>query len=92
LAAVERIQRPTATRVLSGLEQAGLVVRERDATDGRSTRVRVTREGAALLRRSRTRRNAYLARRLRKLDPDDLAALERATVVLESLLGDEDPH
>ena len=49
----------------------------------------ITRQGSELLRRIRTRKNAYLARRLRKLDPDDLAALERAADVLERILEDD---
>ncbi len=44
-----------------------------DPADGRASLVSVTREGSELLRRIRTRKNAYLARRLSKLDPDDLA-------------------
>src|SRR5947209_15203163 len=45
LAAIERIQRPTATRVLSGLADAGLITREIDPVDRRVARVRTTREG-----------------------------------------------
>jgi hypothetical protein len=51
--------------------------------------VSITREGSELLRRIRTRKNAYLARRLSKLGPDDLAALERSADVLEHILEDE---
>jgi hypothetical protein len=36
----------------------------------------------------RRRKNAYLARRLRELPPEDVAALERAAEVLERLLED----
>src|SRR4051794_14791751 len=45
LAACERIQRPTATRVLARLEEAGLVERAADPTDRRSSLVSVTEEG-----------------------------------------------
>jgi DNA-binding MarR family transcriptional regulator len=89
LASIERIQRPTATRVLKGLADAGLVTRERDANDGRIARVRLTREGAAMLKRGRSRKNAYLARRLRRLDPEQLETLERAAVLLEQLIEDD---
>src|SRR5437016_14245544 len=64
LANIERIQRPTATRVLSALTEAGLVARETDELDRRVARVRITPAGAALLKRVRSRKNAYLARRL----------------------------
>ena len=42
LAVRERIQRPTATRVLARLEAAGLVERTADPTDRRSTLVAAT--------------------------------------------------
>jgi DNA-binding MarR family transcriptional regulator len=86
LAAVERIQRPTATRVLAALADAGLVTREPDAADRRVTRAAITREGEAVLRRGRSRKNAYLARRLRELDADEVETLERAVELFERLL------
>lgn len=89
LAAIERVKRPTITRVLARLEEAGLVERTGDPDDGRVFLVSITRAGSDLLRSIRTRKNAYLARRLRKLEPDDLGALERAAEVLERILEDE---
>jgi hypothetical protein len=41
--------------------------------------------GAALLREDRRRREAWLAQRLRELDPEDLDVLRRATAVLDRL-------
>ena len=55
LAAYERIQRPTATRVLARLEEAGLVTRAADPADGRSSLVSLSADGRALLERARTR-------------------------------------
>ena len=40
-------------------------------------------------RRLRTRKTAYLARRLRDLDPDEVETLERAAAILERLLDQE---
>jgi DNA-binding MarR family transcriptional regulator len=91
LAALERIQRPTATRVLNGLIDAGLVTRETDASDRRVARVRVTRAGAAVLKRGRSRKNAYLARQLRILEPDELDTLDRAASIIERLMEDDQP-
>src|SRR5213082_2059153 len=48
LAEIERIQRPTATRLVATLEQQGLVVREGDPLDGRSFRVRMSVDGTRL--------------------------------------------
>jgi DNA-binding MarR family transcriptional regulator len=89
LADVERVQRPTATRVVAKLEHAGLADRAEDPSDGRVSLVSASREGRVLLRRLRTRKDAYLARRLGELDPREVAALERAAGVLERLLEDE---
>lgn len=89
LAELERIKRPTATRVLRRLEEEGLIERAADPTDGRSAVVSITRPGVALLKKLRSRKNAYLARRLRELPEDDVETLERAAEVLERLLDGE---
>jgi DNA-binding MarR family transcriptional regulator len=88
LAAIERVQRPTATRIAARLAAEGLVERTGDPRDGRVCLLSVTPRGTALLHKLRTRKNAYLARRMRGLDAEDLAALERAADVLERLLED----
>jgi DNA-binding MarR family transcriptional regulator len=89
LARMERIQRPTATRIVARLQEAGLVDRVDDPADGRSFTVSVTPKGHELMNKLRTRKNAYLARRLRGLDEDDLATLDRAAAILEDLLEGE---
>ncbi len=86
LAARESVKRPTATRIAARLEAEGLVARTGDPSDGRVTLLAATPAGLALLRNLRTRKNAYLARRLEDLPSEDLAALERAAPVLERLL------
>jgi DNA-binding MarR family transcriptional regulator len=88
LAVRERIQRPTATRVIARLEEAGLVERTADPADGRSSLVSLSAEGRALLKKLRANKDAYLARRLEALDPEELAALERAADILERVLAD----
>ena len=91
LAERERVKRPTATRTVAALEQAGLVARTADPADGRVSLVSATGEGRSLLKRLRGRKNAYLARRLRNLPADELATLERAAGILERML-DERPR
>jgi DNA-binding MarR family transcriptional regulator len=86
LADRERIKRPTATRVIAWLEEAGLVDRTRDPQDGRSSLVALSPAGRELLSRLRTRKDAYLARRLRELDPEERATLDRAAAILERVL------
>src|SRR3954447_8140556 len=89
LAERERVRRPTATRLVAKLEGAGLVGRTADPADGRSSLLAVTPDGKALLAQLRTRKDAYLALRLRRLDADDRATLVRASEILEQILEDE---
>jgi DNA-binding MarR family transcriptional regulator len=86
LAAREQIQRPTATRALTRLEEARLIQRTSDPDDRRCSLVSATPAGRALLDAARARQDAYLARRLDRLSPQDLAALERAAGILERML------
>lgn len=86
LAEIERVKRPTATRTLRVLSEAGLVERAPDPEDGRSALVSITAAGRERLRRMRRRKNAYLARRMRDLPPDDVETLERAAEILEEIL------
>jgi DNA-binding MarR family transcriptional regulator len=86
LAESERIKRPTATRIIGHLEEAGLVERVRDPEDGRASILSATAEGRSLLRRLRARKTAYLAKRLAKLDAEDRRTLERAAELLEGML------
>lgn len=89
LAAVERVQPPTLTRIVGRLEGLGMVARQIDPTDRRIALVRVTPEGAKFLERNRKRRNAFLASRIAKLSADEVATLESALPVLEKLLEDD---
>lgn len=86
LAEIERVKRPTATRTLRVLEQAGLVDRAPDPDDGRSALIAVNAAGRERLRRLRGRKNAYLARRMRDLPAGDVETLERAAEILEGIL------
>jgi DNA-binding MarR family transcriptional regulator len=89
LASLERVQRPTATRIVARLEGERLVERAADPADGRSFIVTATPQGKALLGKLRTRKNAYLARRLRGLDAEEVAVLARAAEILERLQDGE---
>lgn len=86
LAEAERIQRPTATRIVGRLEAQGLVERSADPDDGRVCFVATTRDGRALLKRIRSRKSEFLAKRLRQLTPTEQTTLAQAAELLERLL------
>src|SRR3954452_19207987 len=89
LAAHERVQRPTATRVLARLEALGLIDRAPDPADRRSSLISASPEGRTLLRRQRSRKDQYLARRLAALDADEVGTLARPPSFLERMLDEE---
>jgi DNA-binding MarR family transcriptional regulator len=89
LADIERVAPPSMTRIAARLEERGWVVRAVDSTDRRVARLAVTDAGRALLKETRTRRDAYLATRLRGLSAEEREILLRALPVLERLAGDE---
>ena len=86
LAALERVKPPSVTRTIAALETQGLVQRERDQADGRVSRVSVTVDGRRRLQRSRTRKTAYLTKRLARLDDTEAKTLSDALAALERLL------
>ena len=86
LADRERVQRPTVTRVLARLEEAGLVDRAADPQDRRSCLVSISASGSELLKVARARKDAFLARRIDALEPADREALDRAAAILERML------
>jgi DNA-binding MarR family transcriptional regulator len=90
LAAIERVQRPTATRVLARLEELELIDRAPDPADRRSSLISTSAGGRALLRRQRSRKDRFLDRRLAALPAADVATLERAAAILERMLDEEE--
>lgn len=89
LAACERVTPPSVTRMVTALERLGLVRREADPVDRRVARVSLTASGARVVQRTRTRKTAWLARRLAKLDEAEVALVRQALPVLERLLEDD---
>ena len=85
LAAYERVQPPSMTRIVNCLEDGGYVARRAHETDGRQVVVALSEQGRTTLLADRARRDAWLARRLRELTPDERAVLRRAAPLLERL-------
>jgi DNA-binding MarR family transcriptional regulator len=85
LAARERVQPPSMTRIVAHLEQDGLVSRERHPTDGRQQLITATDAGRELLASDRQRRDAWLAQQLDDLTPDEQAKIADVLPLLERL-------
>jgi DNA-binding MarR family transcriptional regulator len=86
LAAIEQVQPPTITRIVAGLAEAGMVTRVADANDRRSARVRTTPAGERALEQIRTRKNAFLRRRLDQLSEEEQRHSADLVTFLEHLL------
>jgi DNA-binding MarR family transcriptional regulator len=85
LAEHEKVQPPSMTRVIAALEERGLVTRGPHATDRRQVVLTVTEPGRAVVQQSRQLREAWLAKRLRELTPQERATLRAAAPILEKL-------
>jgi DNA-binding MarR family transcriptional regulator len=85
LAALERVQPPSMTRTVNALEAGGYLARRAHETDGRQVVVVLSEQGRTTVLADRDRRDAWLARRLRDLTPEERDLLRRAAPVLERL-------
>lgn len=82
LAAAEKVQPPTVTRLVKGLEERGLVERSVAAADGRQSLVALTDAGRTLLMANRQVRNEWLSERLDELDPVERRLLRQVIPIL----------
>lgn len=85
LARIEQVKPPTMTKVIAGLEAAGLVRRRNDVEDARAVRLEATARGTRLLQEGRRRRVERLASALQALAPDELDVLARAAAIVERI-------
>jgi DNA-binding MarR family transcriptional regulator len=85
LAACERVQPPSMTKVLANLEERGLVRREAHPTDRRQAIMSITGEGVALLESERRSRDAWLSQRLAQLTPEERALIRNVIPVFDKL-------
>jgi DNA-binding MarR family transcriptional regulator len=86
LAEREGVSAPAMSGYVDRLEAAGLLTRTRSGEDRRRVGLTVTPEAARILKAVRRRRTAWLAARLRDLDPEELEALDAAIEPLARLL------
>jgi DNA-binding MarR family transcriptional regulator len=73
------------TRVIAALEERGLVMRGPHATDRRQVVLTATQAGREVVQQSRRLREAWLAKRLHELTPQERATLRAAAPILEKL-------
>ncbi len=86
LAAVERMSVPGMSKFIARLEEAGLVQRAPVAGDQRRVGLSLTPAGHKVLRSVKSKRTAWLADRLRHLEPEQLEAIDAAIEPLAHLL------
>ena len=86
LAVREGVSGPAMTAYVDRLELAGLVRRTRSTSDRRRVELELSEKGVRVLRSARARRTAWLAARLKRLEPEELAAIDTAIAPLERLL------
>jgi len=85
LAAAERVQPPSMTKVLSILEERGLVRRDVHPTDRRQAIIAITPAGEELIESERHARDAWLSQRLESLSADEREALRAVVPLLDKL-------
>jgi DNA-binding MarR family transcriptional regulator len=85
LAAHERVQPPSMTRVVVALESRGLVTRTPHPTDGRQVIIDLTPAADALLSDEARAREAWLSGQLQQLSSEERAILRDAAVLMDKL-------
>lgn len=85
LAAFEKVQPPSMTKILATLEARELVRREVHPSDRRQAIIALTPQGESLLDSERRSRDAWLSQRLAVLTPEERQVLSAAIPVLAKL-------
>ena len=92
LAAVQRVQPQSLTRVLATLEARGLLSRQADPGDGRRALLAITDDGHQALRRDADARDRWLARAMAaQLTPTERELLRLAGELMDRLADAEPP-
>ena len=85
LAAAEKMQPPSMTRIVNGLEARGFVARRPHPDDRRQCLVTLSDEGRKILLANRRRRDEWLAIRIAQLAPTEREVLREAIEILEKV-------
>lgn len=87
LAALEHVTPPSMNRTVNGLEESGLISRERDVDDARKVLVTLTPEASAVITETRRLRSVWFSDELANLTAAERAALDDALPALRKLAG-----
>ncbi|ETD33953.1 MarR family winged helix-turn-helix transcriptional regulator [Williamsia sp. D3] len=90
IAARERVQPPSMTRVIASLADLGLVKREPHPTDGRQVIVALSPSGTDVVVDEANAREEWLRAQLKRLDDDQMATLRDAVGIIESIVAESD--
>lgn len=90
LAARERVQPPSMTRVIASLADLGLVRRAPHPTDGRQVIVSLSDEGEQLITGEAAAREAWLRGKLAELTEEQRSTLNGAVGILNGLIAAEE--
>jgi len=88
LAAYERVQPPSMTRVVGRLEEMGLVTRTPHPTDGRQVIIELSPAARDLLEADARAREAWLSERLQALSGEQRAVLRDAAAIMDTLASE----
>lgn len=90
LAAKERVQPPSMTRVIASLSDLSLVERNPHPTDGRQIIVSLSDAGHALIADENQAREAWMTDRLTELTPDQIRVLAEAVGIMKQIVDDSE--
>lgn len=85
LAEQESVQAPSMTRIVAGLVASGLVTKDVGEKDKRQVLVKITEAGRKEFRQARSKRTAWLAKRVADLNPEERETLHRAALILTAM-------
>ncbi|WP_067819792.1 MarR family winged helix-turn-helix transcriptional regulator [Nocardia inohanensis] len=90
LAAKERVQPPSMTRVIASLSEMSLVERNPHPTDGRQIIVSLSDAGRALIADENQAREAWMTDQLSGLRAEQIAVLEEAVGIMKQIVDESE--
>jgi len=90
LAAKERVQPPSMTRVIASLSELHLVKRDPHPTDGRQVIVSLSESGQALMEDEASAREEWMTEQLSGLTGDQLDVLRQAVGIMKQIVDESE--